>query len=616
MNYRLAVWVCSCLVAVYVVLIIAVQHSFRAQPESGLLYPQRFRSDGLQSNLATTTELSEPADARTNIDSFSSPSFSPNIYSSTPPPPPVLLVSSRSTPPSISSSSSSPSSSTTDKDIDISATRLDINNKIEKFASASSLPTTISSPSTSSSASVLPVDKNKNNIDVDMALDEAITRYAKLHHAQLDAYTHSPPDSINNHKDGRFMIVWPFGGLGNRMLAIMSGFLLALLTDRALLVNSKRMFPTSPINRDLFDMSRFNWELTSYPDIAKRFEEDYCKSAPDDVFYIPEDQFAFSSYRDLLACDDLFTKFDPYTVVSQSATQYTLPLLLHNPYFQEKLQRWGIDDSHDTFGRLARYLYRPVPSILSAVDQFYNEHMKQRTPSSSSSSFLRNDDGVQQQQRAPMIGVQFRTDNYFLSVNSAAMFECIDRLIDRMTSAWSQAQMQISSSSNTQQLSSASSIPEKHSNGNAPSSSSSPYRSSARIFLATDTEQMRTTALQHWGKDRVVFYPFSIEEQHNATYALMDMVTLSKCDALLTTSGSTFGWIARGFYGETRHDPNSIWMIRTRDCLLCETNQPCLHFSDSKPTYQLTKAKCYDEMHMEKEHPSLKYQVIVPGQCC
>jgi len=207
-----------------------------------------------------------------------------------------------------------------------------------------------------------------NNMDTFATLEAAVRRYAKIHKEQLELF--------EANGTGRFVIIWPFGGLGNRLLPTLTGFLVGLLTDRALLVNWKPHESSRKLG-EMFDMQAagFNWDLQSFPKILAKFEENYCKSNPHDVDYIPEGEDVFARFRDIYACekfDDLWQK----QVVSQTACQYTLPLILHNPHYRKILDSWGIGpgDDDDTFGRLAHFLLQPGTEISEKVDAFASKY--------------------------------------------------------------------------------------------------------------------------------------------------------------------------------------------------------------------------------------------------
>eukprot|EP00698_Gefionella_okellyi_P017747 TRINITY_DN5233_c0_g1_i1.p1 TRINITY_DN5233_c0_g1~~TRINITY_DN5233_c0_g1_i1.p1 ORF type:complete len:419 (-),score=60.95 TRINITY_DN5233_c0_g1_i1:483-1739(-) len=214
-------------------------------------------------------------------------------------------------------------------------------------------------PASKTTGSVLTSD----GVDLaSLTLQQAIERYSRIHQEQLDAFARDG--------SGRFVIIWPFGGLGNRLLPSITGFLLSLLTDRALLVNWKPRESSKPLG-EMFDMKYFNWDLQSFPAILQRFDEPYCKSNPPDVDYIGEGDDIFSPSREMYSCKDFRTLWRKQ-VVSQTACQYILPLLLANEHIQAVLEAWGIQAAApgDTFGRLAEYLLQPAKPIADVVESF------------------------------------------------------------------------------------------------------------------------------------------------------------------------------------------------------------------------------------------------------
>jgi hypothetical protein len=321
---------------------------------------------------------------------------------------------------------------------------------------------------------------------------------------------------------------------------------MGLLTDRAVLVNWKPHESSRRLG-EMFDMTLFNWDLQSFPELGERYNEPYCKTAPADVYYIPEGDDVFAPFRNALVCANLDTLWAPFAVVSQTACQYTLPLLLANPHVQERLRSLGIDQSQDTFGRLAHYLFKPAASIQAEVDRFFAERMA-AGPS--------------------LVGVQFRARNPYITVDTGAMLRCVDQVAGP----------------------------------------------DAAVFLATDDDGVRAAARERWGP-RAVFKELPLAEyakENNQHNALFDLLLLARCDRVVTTSMSTYGYLGRAFHGlsAARDD---VFVLRGQECLRSLTVQPCLQFCDMKPNYRLAGAPCAGQLNVT-DH--LRWQMSVPEPYC
>lgn len=82
---------------------------------------------------------------------------------------------------------------------------------------------------------------------------QAFQRYIQLHRRALA----SPGDPTS-----KFLVLKPVAESGNRMLAIVTGFLFSLLSDRALVVNNGGFFASL---KDLWEKPGFDWTPSKYP---------------------------------------------------------------------------------------------------------------------------------------------------------------------------------------------------------------------------------------------------------------------------------------------------------------------------------------------------------------
>ncbi|KAJ1477075.1 hypothetical protein T484DRAFT_3047465 [Baffinella frigidus] len=118
----------------------------------------------------------------------------------------------------------------------------------------------------------------------------------------------------------------------------------------------------------------------------------------------------------------------------------------------------------------------------------------------------------------------------------------------------------------------------------------SPKAAGTGYFIASDNHRAKTEADAFFGTNQSSWYSQEITRGHVRGHvtALIDVLVLSMCDHLVTTSMSTFGYIAAGLASL----PPSIVNF-DGSCLKDMTSQPCFH----KWSYLFT-AKCYDKHQM------------------
>lgn len=177
--------------------------------------------------------------------------------------------------------------------------------------------------------------------------------------------------------DERFLIFRvgnPTIGLGNRLLGLISSFLLAMLTQRIFLVD----FDDYRVD-DLFCpplLGNFSWTFSgSWTKIASTSRAGslpaeqvdhlsgmYGKLAVLRLTERPEDEAATWS---LLLDGDLGRKWRNVQIIQVQSNQYYIPLLFGNQHYRSTLQSWFPAGEVATL--LARHLLRPRPFIWQSV---------------------------------------------------------------------------------------------------------------------------------------------------------------------------------------------------------------------------------------------------------
>ncbi|RAL45909.1 hypothetical protein DM860_006063 [Cuscuta australis] len=195
--------------------------------------------------------------------------------------------------------------------------------------------------------------------------------------------------SKNHTEGGCKYIVWlPRAGLGNRMITLASTFLYALLTDRVLLVDREAHLPdlfcepfpgsswiipsqhSFPINdfkgfdhkspKSLGNMLKkkaFGSNLSlPLPYVYAHLESDYGDG--DKRFFCDEEQTALRKVSWLLVRSDL----------------YFAPSLFLIPSFQQQLEDM-FPDKEAVFHLLGRYLFHPSNPVWRAITRYYNAYL-------------------------------------------------------------------------------------------------------------------------------------------------------------------------------------------------------------------------------------------------
>jgi len=215
--------------------------------------------------------------------------------------------------------------------------------------------------------------------------------------------------------------------------------------------------------------------------------------------------------------------------------QYFLPALMHNALYRSTLQSWF---GEDLFGVLLRHLMRPKEIIVKQAVSFYREHLEGR----------------------PSVGIQLRTAT-MKGHDLTELVHGMDAFAwkDWINSFWKCALL------------------------------SSPKRAGTAYFIASDSAKAKKLAdgtlgnQSFWYKQIITRSTIS----GHAT-ALIDLLVLSMCDDLVTTTMSTFGYVPAGLINK----PAFVVSYQST-CLREVTSQPCFH----KWGY-LMEAECYDKMEM------------------
>ena len=182
--------------------------------------------------------------------------------------------------------------------------------------------------------------------------------------------------------DTKFLIVharpYKVQGMGNRLLALVSGFLLAALTERVLIVDWSRNPDDGFAIDDLFDEPPINWRVSElerqlWP-AGRRRHAIYDTTT---VISVLEHWEMSSAEYERLACSNLsmWSGRGSPQFLTLDSNQFFAPLLWHNSHLRARLESWGLSN-----GQLGvwvfRYLFHPVSAVRQYMDEIKAQHWR------------------------------------------------------------------------------------------------------------------------------------------------------------------------------------------------------------------------------------------------
>ncbi|KAK7325309.1 hypothetical protein VNO77_29469 [Canavalia gladiata] len=178
-------------------------------------------------------------------------------------------------------------------------------------------------------------------------------------------------------------IVWtPVNGLGNRMVSMAAAFLYAILTDRILLVEFKddmvglfcEPFPNSSwlLPKD-FPFSNNQGYAETYESMLKKNKENNSKEIFPSVLHL-KIQHTHHDQDMFFHCDHsqhLLLKVPLLILVSD---QYFVPSLFMVPSFNQELSKM-FPEKDTVFHHLGRYLFLPSNEVWGPISRFYQTYL-------------------------------------------------------------------------------------------------------------------------------------------------------------------------------------------------------------------------------------------------
>ncbi|XP_050206821.1 galactoside 2-alpha-L-fucosyltransferase-like isoform X2 [Mercurialis annua] len=393
-----------------------------------------------------------------------------------------------------------------------------------------------------------------------------LRNYEKLH-KKCEPYSESynrtikilGSKNISGPTECNYMVWTAQEGLGNRILSITSAFLYSLITNRVLLVEFY------PDMMDLFCEPILNSTWLLPEDFPNEFR--WSKNRPTfgnlmrsnvinaTTEFPPSELFIYIASRldffDLLIyCEEnhvLLLQKVPWLFLKSD--EYFLPSFFLMSNFREDLDMM-FPDKESVFHHLGRYLFHPSNKAWGLITRFYDSYL-----------------ATAEELLAIQVRVFKPKSNPF------------DKLMDQILACTSQENL----------------LPEIDKNKLIKSSNPSKNRTSKAILIASlYTKFSENITNMYWtfptkkGELISVYQPSHEGSQHfgdnvHNMKAWVEMNLLSFSNVLVTSSGSTFGYVAQGFAGLrpwvlTRPEN---WNTSEPACRVGVSVEPCLHIPPS-----------------------------------
>ncbi|XP_065868276.1 galactoside 2-alpha-L-fucosyltransferase-like [Euphorbia lathyris] len=382
---------------------------------------------------------------------------------------------------------------------------------------------------------------------------EKLRKYEKLHarcgpHTKL--YAKTVKGLVENHISSpsvcKYVIWRPVNGLGNRMISMISSFLYALLTNRVFLVYEG----TDMANLFCEPFPNTSWLLPmDFPlknQVHRSEKYSISKSAESKRSFVHLTLQKHDSLdKRYFFCDQGQALIRKVPWVALLSEQYFAPSFFVMPSFEKEVSRM-FPNKETVFHHLGRYLFSPSNHVWQQlITKFYDAYLAKADVK---------------------IGLQIRVFHA-----NAKMFNIT---MDQILACNSKAKL----------------IPEI----DTKTSSSSKTRKSSKAILVTslysefyknlsDTYSGKLTAA---GEVISVYQPSHEGYQHRGDNvhnmkAWAEMYLLSLCDVLVTSSWSTFGYVAQGLGGLKpwilhRHGKGTY-----QPCKRAMSMEPCFHYPSS-----------------------------------
>ncbi|KAL3640555.1 Galactoside 2-alpha-L-fucosyltransferase [Castilleja foliolosa] len=360
--------------------------------------------------------------------------------------------------------------------------------------------------------------------------------------------------TYSNSSDCKYVVWISFSGLGNRILTLASAFLYALLTDRVLLVDRGSDIP------DLFcePFPEASWLLPLDFPLTNKFSSFHQKS---NVSYgnllktnssVVKNLFVYlhlvHDYDDqdkLFFCDQDQKYIQKTPFVIMKTDNYFIPSLFLIPSFEQELHSL-FPDKETVFHFLGRYLFHPTNSVWGLISRYYEAYLSEADVK---------------------VGIQIRV----FDKEPGPFKHVLDQILSCTTKE------DILPKVNREQKIVLSSPSGKPKSVSVLITSLSPgyFEELRNLYWEYPTVTGEIIAVHQPSHE---MYQHTENQNHNRK-AWAEMYLLSLTDKLVTSSWSTFGYVAQGLGGvkpwilskpENRTAPDPA-------CRLAMSMEPCFH---------------------------------------
>ncbi|XP_045832244.1 probable fucosyltransferase 8 isoform X1 [Trifolium pratense] len=398
---------------------------------------------------------------------------------------------------------------------------------------------------------------------------------SKAYNKIMTKILHSKNIKVDDASMCKYLIWTPANGLGNQMVSITATFLYALLTNRTMLVRfrkDKQGLFCEPFRNSTWLLSEKSpfWNqdhVETYQSVIEK-EKDNKNSKVD----LPSSLFLNLQYQanfheKFFHCDDSQALLIKVPLLILQSDQYFVPSLFMTPFFNKEVEAM-FDEKDTVFHHLGRYLFHPSNSAWRLITNFYEAHLAKADEK---------------------IGLQIRVFNPIstpqevimnLVLNCTIHNKLLPKVIDMKNS------MSTSSDKNktiTKAVLVASLYPEYGEN-----------LKTMYMNKPTDTGEV-IEVYQPSGEEQQKFN----DNKHNMK-AWVDMYLLSLSDVLVTTSLSTFGYVAQGLgnlkpwllYKLTNNETHFPACVREFSMEPCY-HAPPKHYCSGKPIKDFASSFIY-----------------------
>ncbi|GFP87464.1 galactoside 2-alpha-l-fucosyltransferase [Phtheirospermum japonicum] len=381
-------------------------------------------------------------------------------------------------------------------------------------------------------------------------------------HKKCGPHTASYNKTVENLKSGTHSntpdckyVVWiSFSGLGNRILTLASAFLYALLTDRVLLVDRGidipdlfcEPFPEAswllPLDFPLTNkFSGFNQKSnTSYGNSLKT-NSSVLKN-PYVYLHLVHD---YDDQDKLFFCDQDQTYLQKTPFLIMKTDNYFIPSLFLIPSFEQELHNL-FPDKETVFHFLGRYLFHPTNSVWGLISRYYEAYLSEAEVK---------------------VGIQIRV----FDKEPGPFKHVLDQILSCTTKE------QILPKINREQQIISFSPSEKPKSVSVLITSLSPgyFEEVRNLYWEYPTVTGEIIAVHQPSHE---MYQHTENQNHNRK-AWAEMYLLSLMDKLVTSSWSTFGYVAQGLGGDK---PWILYKPENRTapdppCRRAVSMEPCFH---------------------------------------